>query len=82
MTPFNVFFLNFSDLPHRSILNTLFFVIHINNLSYNIASHVKQKYAHAHVYLYVIDIWIGDPQIQQKAPFMISYIGKKVFSSC
>ena len=56
MTPFNVFFLNFSDLPHRSILNTLFFVIHINNLSYNIASHVKQKYAHAHVYLYVIDI--------------------------
>ena len=73
-------FRKISDVPQRFILGTLFFLIHINNLSNNmIALAIKQSYAHTHACSYISETSIEDPQIQLKMSFflfLISYIGK------
>ena len=63
-------------LPQRLSLGPLFFLIHIDNLSSDIVSLVKQKYVPACVCAYVSVIWLGDLQIQLEVPFLGSCIGK------
>ena len=70
-------FIKISDVPQRFILDPLFFLIHINNLSNNIiALAIKQSYVYAHVCSFIKETWIEDPQIQLKMCFLISFVCK------
>ena len=45
-----IFSISGSDVPQRSILRPLFFLIHINNVSNDIvALAIKQRYVYAHI---------------------------------